>query len=67
MLIETQLTPFVTKSAEPPRSKYTKMVEHNGREFTVVDSLKGKDYLGLWHERNGEEVYQREVDEHQQQ
>lgn len=26
--------------------------------------MKGRDFVDLWHERNGEEVYQRELMEH---
>lgn len=59
-----QLTPFVTKRAEPKRSIYTKEIERNGKTYTVVDSLKGHDYLQLWVDRNGEEVYQHEMREY---
>ncbi|KAJ5678781.1 hypothetical protein N7462_007025 [Penicillium macrosclerotiorum] len=59
-----KLTPFVTKRMEPTRTKYTKDIERNGRMVNVTDSLNGFDYLDLWYERNGEEVYQHEVNEH---
>lgn len=61
-----QLTPFVTKRAEPKRSDYTKEIERNGKTYTVVDSLKGHDYLQLWVDRNGEEVYQHETKEYKE-
>lgn len=64
MLTLLQLTPFVTKVAEPKQSKFTKTIERNGRKVTVVDSLKGQDYINIWGERNGEEIMQREVDDY---
>ncbi|CAI7626869.1 hypothetical protein N7533_002379 [Penicillium manginii] len=66
-LADFKLTPFVTKVAEPKRSKYTKDVEKNGRIVNMVDSLKGQDYLNIWGERNGEEIMQREVEEYKSQ
>lgn len=60
LLTQTQLTPFVTKRVDPKRSLYTKDIERNGRIITVVDSLKGHDYLQLWAKYNETEVYQHE-------
>lgn len=54
----TQLTPFVTKRAEPKRSIYTKKIERNGRKVTAPRALEGQDFLNLWSERNGPEVLQ---------
>lgn len=64
LLTLVQLTPFVTKRAEPKRSEYTKKIERNGKTYTVVDSLKGHDYLQLWADRNAEEVYQHAMREY---
>lgn len=64
LLTLVQLTPFVTKQAEPKRTEYTKKIERNGKTFTVIDSMKGHDYLQLWAERNGEEVYQHAMREY---
>ena len=50
----------MTKRAEPKRSLYTKDIERNGRTITVVDSLKGRDYLELWAQYNENEVYRHE-------
>ncbi|KAJ5678314.1 uncharacterized protein N7477_003947 [Penicillium maclennaniae] len=60
-LKDFKLTPFVTKRAEAKRSIYNKEIEQNGRTYTVVDKMTGRNYLELWAERNGEEVYEREL------
>lgn len=63
LLISIQLTPFVSRKLEPKRDQYVKEIERNGRTFTVVDSLKGQDYLNIWGDKNAEEVVERETAE----
>ncbi|KAJ6036439.1 hypothetical protein N7540_000718 [Penicillium herquei] len=55
-----ELTPFVSKKVEPKRDQYVKQIDRNGRVVTVIDSLKGQDYINLWGDKNAEEVVARE-------
>lgn len=59
-LTSIQLTPFVSKKIPAKRDQYVKQIERNGRLVTVVDSLKGQDYINVWGEKNAEEVVARE-------
>lgn len=61
--MQTQLTPFVTKRAEPRSSVYTKQIERNGKTYTVNDRLRGENFLKLWADRNDKEVFQHERNE----
>ncbi|KAJ5897413.1 hypothetical protein N7504_007701 [Penicillium tannophilum] len=62
-LDEFDLTPFVSKKVEPKRDQYVKQITRNGRTVTVVDSLKGQDYINIWGDKNAEEVVARETAE----
>lgn len=53
-----QLTPFVTKRAEPKPDLYTKAIKSIGKRKNATDGLKGEDFLNLWSDRNVEEVLQ---------
>jgi large subunit ribosomal protein L41 len=44
----------------PTKSKYTQVLERNGRTVTVERALDGKDFLKLWMLDNGQEVLERE-------
>ncbi|KAL1970654.1 hypothetical protein VTN77DRAFT_4298 [Rasamsonia byssochlamydoides] len=59
-LSEFKLTPFVTKTMAPTRSKYTREIEKDGRTITVERAFDGKDFLRLWVLDNGKEVQQLE-------
>lgn len=48
---------------EPKRDQYVKQITRNGRTVTVVDSLKGQDYINIWGDKNAEEVVARETAE----
>ena len=41
---------------DPTPSAYKKQIERNGRVYTVIDSLKGPDFLDLWYSSNPDEV-----------
>ncbi|KAJ5106447.1 hypothetical protein N7456_003122 [Penicillium angulare] len=62
-LASFRLTPFVSRKVEPKRDQYFKEINRNGRTVTVVDSLKGQDYLNIWGDKNAEEVVERETAE----
>ncbi|KAJ5934288.1 hypothetical protein N7466_003835 [Penicillium verhagenii] len=64
-LNEFDLTPFVSKKVQPKRDQYVKQITRNGRTVTVVDSLKGQDYINIWGDKNAEEVVAREAAEEQ--
>jgi large subunit ribosomal protein L41 len=49
----------------PTPSVYKKQVERNGRTYTVIDSLKGHDFLDQWYSSNPDEVLARESAEQQ--
>lgn len=53
-----QLTPFVTKRAEPKPDIYTKAIKRIGKWQNAADGFKGGDFLELWSDRNAEEVLQ---------
>ncbi|KAJ5364007.1 uncharacterized protein N7496_009720 [Penicillium cataractarum] len=58
-----KLTPFVSKRMAPTPSAYKKRVERNGRMNTVIDGLKGQDFLDQWYSSNPDEVLSRETAE----
>jgi large subunit ribosomal protein L41 len=44
-------------------SVYKKQIERNGRTYTVIDSMKGTDFLDQWYSSNPDEVLARETAE----
>ncbi|KAJ5654506.1 hypothetical protein N7490_001509 [Penicillium lividum] len=67
-LAEFDLTPFVSKKVQPKRDQYVKQITtRTGRTVTVVDSLKGQDYINIWGDKNVEEVVARETAEEESQ
>ncbi|CEJ54168.1 MRP-L27 domain-containing protein [Penicillium brasilianum] len=58
-----KLTPFVSKRMTPTPSAYKKRIERNGRMYTVIDGLKGQDFLDQWYSSNPDEVLARETAE----
>ncbi|GLI77504.1 hypothetical protein PoHVEF18_005794 [Penicillium ochrochloron] len=58
-----KLTPFVSKRMDSTPSVYKKQVERNGRTYTVIDSMKGTDFLDQWYSSNPDEVLARETAE----
>lgn len=47
----------------PTPSAYKKRIERNGRMYTVIDGLKGQDFLEQWYSSNPDEVLARETAE----
>ncbi|KAJ5911679.1 uncharacterized protein N7473_000982 [Penicillium subrubescens] len=58
-----KLTPFVSKRMDSTPSVYKKQIERNGRTYTVIDSMKGTDFLDQWYSSNPDEVLARETAE----
>ncbi|EPS27916.1 hypothetical protein POX_e06891 [Penicillium oxalicum] len=58
-----KLTPFVTKRMDPTPSAYKKQIERNGRTYSVIDGMKGTDFLEQWYSSNPDEVLARETAE----
>jgi large subunit ribosomal protein L41 len=55
MLIFYKLTPFVTKSFQPTRTKYTTEEERDGLTISKDRAFNGEDYLDLWEKLNPRE------------
>ncbi|GAM38171.1 50S ribosomal protein [Talaromyces pinophilus] len=50
-----KLTPFVTKSFQPTRTKYTTEEERDGLTISKDRAFNGEDYLDLWEKLNPRE------------
>ena len=48
---------------DPTPSAYKKQIERNGRTYTVIDSMKGPDFLDQWYSSNPDEVLALEMAE----
>jgi large subunit ribosomal protein L41 len=55
MLTSYKLTPFVTKSFLPTRTKYTTEEDRNGLTISKDRAFNGEDYLDLWEKLNPRE------------
>lgn len=48
---------------DPTPSAYKKQIERNGRTYSVIDGMKGTDFLEQWYSSNPDEVLARETAE----